>query len=76
MKFTIFTSDYVGNRKNCLYPNRQLITDKEKLRAAVSWDHVCAEYEGNYRSVSNFKESDVCVMDVDNDHSDDPQQGV
>ena len=76
MQFTIFTSDYVGNRKNCLYPNRQLITDKEKLRTAVSWDHVCAEYEGNYRSVSNFKESDVCVMDVDNDHSDDPQQWI
>ena len=76
MKFTIFTSDYVGNRKNCLYPNRVCITDKEKLRAAVSFDHVCAEYEGNYRSVSNFKEADVCVMDVDNDHSDDPQQWI
>ena len=76
MQFTIFTSDSVGNRKNCQYPNRQQITDKEKLRAAVSWDHVCAEYEGNYRSVSNFKESDVCVMDVDNDHSDDPQQWI
>ena len=76
MQFTIFTSDSVGNRKNCLYPNRVSVTDKEKLRAAVSWDHVCAEYEGNYRSVSNFKESDVCVMDVDNDHSDDPQQWI
>ena len=76
MQFTVFTSDSVGNRKNCLYPHRQLITDKEKLRAAVSFDHVCAEYEGNYRSVSNFKESDVCVMDVDNDHSDDPQHWI
>ncbi|MBQ9664265.1 MAG: primase C-terminal domain-containing protein [Oscillospiraceae bacterium] len=76
MRFTIFSADCVGNRKNCLYPNRQEITDKEKLRAAVSFDHVCAEYEGDYRSVSNYKESNVAVMDVDNDHSDDPQQWI
>ncbi len=76
MNFTIFTADCVGDRKNCLYPHRQLISDKEKFRAAVSFDHVCAEYEGNYRSVSNYKESDVCVMDVDNDHSDNPSDWV
>ena len=76
MKFTIFTSDSVGERRNCLYPHRVEITDKENLRAAVSFDHVCAEYEGNYRSISNFKESDVCVMDVDNDHSDVPSEWI
>ena len=76
MKFTIFTSDSVGDRRNCLYPHRVEITDREKLRAAVSFDHVCAEYEGNYRSISNFKESDVCVMDVDNDHSDVPSEWI
>ena len=76
MKFTIFTSDSVGERRNCLYPHRMEITDREKLRAAVSFDHVCAEYEGNYRSISSFKESDVCVMDVDNDHSDVPSEWI
>ena len=76
MRFTIFTSDSVGDRRNCLYPHRVEITDREKLRAAVSFDHVCAEYEGNYRSISNFKESDVCVMDVDNDHSDVPSEWI
>ncbi len=76
MRFTIYTADCVGNRMNCLYPHRQIITDKESLRAAVAFDHVCAEYQGNYRSISNYLRSDVIVMDVDNDHSDDPQQWI
>ena len=76
LQFTIFTADCVGSRKNCLYPNRQLITDKEKLRAAVAWDHVCAEYKGAYRSNANFVWSDVICMDVDNDHSDNPEDWV
>ena len=76
MHFTLYTSDCVGNRKNCLYPHRVTVSSKEELRAAVEYDHVCAEYEGNYRSVTNFKCSDVAVMDVDNDHSDDPSEWI
>ena len=70
MNFTLFTSDTVGDRKNCFYPRRAWITDEEQLRAAVAFDHVCAEYVENRRSISNYKVSDVISMDVDNEQAD------
>ena len=72
MHFTLFTAGCAGNRKNCLYPNRAEISSAEDLLSAAAFDHVCASYAGNYRSVQNFLSSDVVVLDVDNDESDDP----
>lgn len=39
-------------------------------------DHVCAEYKNNYRSIDNFLKSNVVVMDLDNDHTDDPDEWI
>lgn len=72
MQFTVFTANCVGKRSNCSYPKRVRVTDEASLQAAVAYDHVCAEYQGNYRSVDNFLSSDCLVMDLDNDHTDDP----
>ena len=66
MRLSIYTSDYIGNASNCLYLNKVEADTPEKLKQAVSADHVCAEYRGSYRSISNFIRSDVIVMDVDN----------
>ncbi|MCR4587453.1 MAG: DUF5906 domain-containing protein [Lachnospiraceae bacterium] len=52
------------------------MTSPEELRDAVKFDHVCAEYQGNYRSVGNFARSNVVVMDIDNDHSEDPDDWI
>ena len=76
MQFTLYCADCTGNRKNCRYPRKVLIDSKEKLRAAVAFDHVCAEYREHYRSNQNFIEADVLVMDVDNDHTDDPAEWI
>lgn len=70
MKFTIYTANYKGNIKNCLYPNKAEIKDKENLKKALVYDHVTAQYKGNYRSKNNFIKADVIPMDCDNDHSD------
>ncbi len=72
MYFTLYTAGCTGDRKNCLYPNRETIDSASALAAAAAYDHVAASYAGGYRSVQNFLCSDVVVMDVDNEASDDP----
>lgn len=48
------------------------VTDADTMRQAAAFDHVCAAYKQNYRSVDNFLKADCLPMDCDNDHSDDP----
>ncbi|MBQ6025964.1 MAG: primase C-terminal domain-containing protein [Lachnospiraceae bacterium] len=76
MQITMFTANCVGQAGNCSYPNRAVITTAEQLQSAARSDHVCAEYKGNYRSIGNFIRSDVIVMDIDNDHSENPDDWI
>jgi P4 family phage/plasmid primase-like protien len=76
MKITLFTAKTTGNAKNCLYPTPRVITCEEEMVEAVAFDHVCAAFTGSYRSLPNFRNSDVDVMDNDNDHSDDPSDWI
>ncbi len=73
MKISIFTADCVGNAKNCMYPHEKEITNAAQLATALTRDHTCGHFRGNYRSIGNFIGSDVIVMDFDNDGSDDPE---
>ena len=72
MEVKIYTANCCGNASNCLYPNRQIITDKKELINAIKCDQVFAEYKGNYRNVDNFISSNVIPLDCDNDHSENP----
>lgn len=72
MQFTLYTSDVVGNRANCLYPHAEVITNEGDLATAVARDHVAARYKDSYRSKDRFEVSDVLTMDIDNTDSDDP----
>lgn len=76
MQFTIFTANCTGNAGNCSYPNKVPISNPDELKAAVAYDHVCATYKDNYRSKDNFLTSDVLVMDIDNDHTDNPEEYI
>ena len=69
MNFTIYNSNLVGVSSNCIYPSKIEVNDLESLIKAVGFDHVCAEYKDNKRSVDNFISSNVLVMDIDNDSS-------
>lgn len=71
MKFTIYAADCLNNEKNLYYPNKVVIEDVDTLKQTVTKDHVCAKYKDDKRSNDNFIESDVIVMDIDNDHTDD-----
>lgn len=72
MQMTIYDAATVGGRSNCVYPNPVTVTDADTMRQAATFDHVCAAYKQNYRSVDNFLKADCLPMDCDNDHSDDP----
>ena len=71
MQMTIYDAATVGSQSNCVYPNPVMVTDADTMRQAA-FDHVCAAYKQNYRSVDNFLKADCLPMDCDNDHSDDP----
>lgn len=74
MQITICRADCVGDARNCRYPIKVVVGDAEAMKEAVAYDHVCGEYKGSYRTNGNFISSDVVVMDLDNDHSDDPAE--
>ena len=65
-----------GDKTNCFYPTRVEVSSAEDMAKALAFDHVCAEYDKNYRSISNFQCSNVVVMDCDNDHSEDPADWI
>lgn len=72
MQMTIYDAATVGNKSNCVYPNPVTVTDADTMKQAAAFDHVCAAYRQNYRSIDNFLKADCLPMDCDNDHSDDP----
>lgn len=76
MNLTIFTSGSAGDASNCVYPNKVEVTDEASFIAAISQDHVCGEYKDSYRGVQNFISSDVIPMDIDNDHSENPEDWI
>lgn len=76
MEFTLYTANCSGNEQNNIYPNKMIISNAEQLKKAVSFDHVCAEYKNNRRSMANYICGNVDVMDCDNDHSDNPDDWI
>ena len=46
MKLTIFTANCAGNASNPYYSNRVEALDEDSFKAAVSLDHVAAEFKG------------------------------
>ena len=73
---TLFCADVAGHQRNKHYPRRSEITTADELRDAVQLDHVAAQYQGNLRGNANFETADCLVMDVDNDHSENPEDWI
>ena len=51
---TIYHSNSIGNKANCLYPHKVTVTDEMSFKKAVSKDHICAQFQNDYRSEKNF----------------------
>lgn len=65
-----------GAQRNLHYPRHTAIVSAADLKQAVEFDHVAATYDGDMRGGDRFIASDCVVMDVDNDHSDNPTEWV
>ena len=76
MLLNLQLANSTGDAKNCFYPRHVTVTNAEELQEAVKFDHVCAEYDNDYRSKENFRVSNVIVMDCDNDFSEDPEEWI
>lgn len=46
---TLYYNSDCENARNTYYPYEMQINSEDDLRIAVSHDHVCAKYKGNYR---------------------------
>ncbi|KRN88692.1 DUF3987 domain-containing protein [Ligilactobacillus ceti] len=76
MKFNLYVSDKVQRKDNCYYKANHLIKNASDMLSAVSFDHTCGEFKGSYRSKANFISSNVDVFDLDNDHSENPDDWI
>lgn len=76
MQFSLCHSGKIGIQTSTVYPNKVRITDDKSLLNTVQYDHVGAEFTNHTRSNSNFIKSDVIVMDIDNDKTDNPNEWV
>lgn len=74
MQFTLSHSGQTGVQTTTIYPNQVTITDVISLQTVAQFDHVAALFLNNTRSNTNFIKSDVLVMDIDNDHSENPDE--
>ena len=62
--------------ENVKYPIKQQVNCIEDLRQVTEYDHVCAEYEGNYRKKALFIRADVSMFDVDNMETDNSEDWI
>ncbi|HFH7135953.1 TPA: phage/plasmid primase, P4 family [Streptococcus agalactiae] len=76
MQFTLSHSGQTGVQTTTVYPHQVTITDKATLQAIAQYDHVAGLFTNNTRSNANFIKSDVLVMDIDNDHTDNSDEWV
>ena len=76
MQFTLSHSGQTGVQTTTVYPNQVIITDEISLQTVVQFDHVAGLFLNNTRSNTNFIQSDVLVMDIDNDHSENPYEWI
>lgn len=74
--FTCATSTSTGQVLNSRYPNQVKVTCKADLQQVAKLDHVAATYKNNHRSNENFLASDCVVMDIDNDHTENPEEWI
>lgn len=75
-ELTLHTANYRERASNTLYPNSVKIGSLEDLKDAVRNDHIAAQMRNNRRANDNFISADCIMMDLDNTHSEDPDDWV
>lgn len=71
-KITLTPSNYYQDAKKSKYLNPVIIESLEDFKKVILKDFACAVYKGNHRSTDDFLYADAIVFDIDNDHSENP----
>lgn len=75
-QITIYYANCTENPTNCRYPNKIDIMDAASAKECFSHDYVCCKFKNHYRSNANFIRSNCIAVDIDNDHSDNPDDWI
>ena len=76
MIFHLYAAGCRENAKNTKYPHTVTIENLDDLKEAVKTDHIAAKMRDARRSVGNFVSADCLMMDIDNTHSEEPEDWV
>lgn len=76
INFKIYRATTTGNNKNNFYPTEVIVTSTDVMKSVVRFDHVGAKFKDFIRKNENFIESNVIIMDCDNDHSENPDDWI
>lgn len=71
-KMTLYRNDKKQAESYTYYNIKCIIERFSDLQDAALYDHVSCAYQNNHRSKDEFISSDCVIMDLDNSHSDDP----
>lgn len=74
--FSVYSSNVLEKEYNTSYKRKIEINNLDDMKQAVSHDYVSICFKDHQRSNDNFMESDCIIMDIDNDHSDDPSRWI
>lgn len=74
--FDIYRANCRGEAFNSLYPTLAKVSNADELAHVAQFDHVMAKYTGSHRSRANFESSNCIPEDIDNDHSDNPDEWI
>lgn len=71
-KITLTPSNYYQDAKKSKYLNPVVVESLEDFKKVILKDYACAVYKNNHRSIDDFLYADAIVFDIDNDHSENP----
>lgn len=75
-KITLTPSNYYQDAKKSKYLNPVVVESLEDFKKVILKDYACAVYKDNHRSIDDFLYADAIVFDVDNDHSENPDDWI
>lgn len=77
LRYTLYQAVGVREKKDqTVFKTPCEVHDHESFIKAVKWEYSPVKLINNKRKTENFECADVVVMDIDNEHTDDPQKWV
>ncbi len=75
-KITLTPSNYYQDAKKSKYLNPVVVESLEDFKKVILKDYACAVYKDNHRSIDDFLYADAIVFDIDNNHSENPDDWI